>query len=156
MRTDSHVLIQGFLKNVMRFCSTSFVLFNEYMTWVFMICLIPVQSGVKRACCWQIPQDFLIDREDKDEILVIEGFVFKSTSSRESLQKLCSQDGSGCHFSRATGDWWRPRPFLSDTVSKVKRLTGVTTAGRWETTSSAHDKTETKHFEPLWVLCSSF
>ncbi|TWW79506.1 hypothetical protein D4764_10G0005360 [Takifugu flavidus] len=51
-----------------------------------------------------IPQDFLMDREDKDETLVIEGFVFESTSSRESLQRLCSQDGSGCHFRRAARD----------------------------------------------------
>lgn len=31
MRTDSYVLIQGFKKFVMRFCSTLIVLFSEYM-----------------------------------------------------------------------------------------------------------------------------
>lgn len=108
------------------------------------------------CCCWQIRQDRPVNTEDKGETLVIEGFRFESVTSREGLQRLCSQGGSGCHFRGATRDWWRVRLFLSDTVSKVKCLTELTTAGRWETTSSADDKAETKHFDPVWVLRGSF
>lgn len=72
---------------------------------VFMVLIFPVYSGVKCAwCCSQIQPDFLIDREDRDETLVIEGFKFDCTTSKQSLQKLCSQDGSGCHFRRETHD----------------------------------------------------
>lgn len=125
---------------------------DKYEVIIYGCLFFPVCNGVKCVCCyWQIQQDCQITREDTYDTLVIEGFRFESTASRESLQRLCSQDGSGCHFRRATRDWWRPRPFQSDSVVRVKGLTEVTTAGRWESASSAHDKTETKHDDPSWA-----
>lgn len=146
VRTVNNVPIQGYK------------IFWLYMMLLFMALVVLVYTGVKCACCccWQIQQACQINGGDSHETLVIEGFRFECASSRESLQRLCSQDGSGCHFRRATHDWWRPRPLLSAVVSKVKCLTEVTTAGRWETTSSADHKTDTKHYDPVWVLCSSF
>lgn len=72
---------------------------------VLFVFFFPVCCEVTCACCYlQIQQDCQITGEDEYDTSVIEGFRFESAASRESLQRLCSQDGSGCHFGRATGD----------------------------------------------------
>lgn len=78
---------------------------DKYEVIIYGICFFSVCCEVKCACCYlQIQQDCQITGEDELDTLVIEGFGFESAASRESLQRLCSQDGSGCHFRRATHD----------------------------------------------------